>query len=112
MEIMQAKEILQRYFDAFYNVDTHELSILFHEAIHIYGHDENGALEDNDKESFMKIISSLRPNSKNPNFTRKDEILAIDFISKDAAVARVKLRFSNSICTVMDIKSPKLQAGI
>ena len=99
MDTKQVKEILHRYFDAFYEVDTNELSTLFHEAIHIYSHDENGTLEDIDKESFMNIISSFRPNSENPNFIRNDEILAIDFISEDVAVARVKLRFSNSICT-------------
>ena len=99
MDTMQVKEMLKKYFDAFYEVNVKELSRLFHDAAHLYSHDENGALEDINKETFMEIISSFRPNSEIPKFTRNDEILAIDFISNDVAVARVRLRFSNSICT-------------
>ncbi|MCL2350411.1 MAG: nuclear transport factor 2 family protein [Defluviitaleaceae bacterium] len=99
MDTKQVKKVLQRYFDAFYNVDINELSALFHESIHIYGYDENGKLEVINKKGFLKILSSFRPNSENPEFIRSDEILAIDFISEDVVVARVKLRFYNSICT-------------
>ena len=99
MNIVQVNELLKRYFDAFYNVNIEELSNLFHETAYIYGHDDNGDLEVICKEDFIRILSSFPPNSKNPNFTRSDEILAIDFISEDVAVARVKLRFDNAICT-------------
>ena len=93
------KEMLQRYFDAFYEVDTKELSKIFHQAVHIYGKDENGVLEDLDKETFLDILGTFRPNGENPEFIRSDKILAIDFISDDTAVARVKLRFQNLMCT-------------
>ena len=52
MGIMQVTEMLQKYFNAFFETDIKELSSLFHEAAHIYGHDENNILEDIDKESF------------------------------------------------------------
>ena len=99
LDILQVKGILKRYFDAFYEVNVDELSILFHEAMRIYSRGENGALEDICKENFIKIVKTFRPNSENPDFIRDDEILAIDFISEDVAVARVKLRFDNYICT-------------
>jgi len=99
MDTTMIKEVLQRYFDALFKADAGELSALFHDTARIYSHDENGAAQEIDKESFMKIISEFGPNSENPKFTRSDEILAIDFISEDVAVARVKLRFGNSICT-------------
>ena len=99
MNTVQVNELLKRYFSAFYNVNIEELSNLFHEAARIYSHDDNGDLEVICKEDFMKILGSFPPNSKNPNFIRSDEILGVDFISEDVAVARVKLRFANSICT-------------
>ena len=93
------KEMLQRYFDAFYEVNTKELSKIFHEAVRIYGKDENGVLGVLDKETFLSILGTFRPNDENTEFTRSDEILAIDFISADVAVARVKLLFQNLMCT-------------
>jgi len=99
MDTTAIKKMLKSYFDAFYNVDTKALHKIFHEKAHIYGHDEQGNLEDIDKKTFLKIISSFNSNGENPKFVRNDEILAIDFISKDVAVARVKLRFSNLVCT-------------
>ena len=72
MEIMQVSEMLQKYFNAFFETDIKELSSLFHEAAHIYGHDENNILEDIDKENFLKIVSSFSPNSENPDFVRND----------------------------------------
>ena len=93
------KEMLQRYFDAFYEVDIKELSKIFHKAARIYGKDENGVLEDLDKETFLGILGTFRPNGENPEFIRSDEILAIDLISDDVAVARIKLRFQDLMCT-------------
>ncbi|MCL2427251.1 MAG: nuclear transport factor 2 family protein [Oscillospiraceae bacterium] len=96
---IQIEEILNRYFNAFYEVDTKELSSLIHEAAHFYSHDENGNLEDIDKDTFVEIISSFSPNSEILGFVRCDEILAIDLISNDVAVARVRLCFNTSVCT-------------
>jgi len=99
MDVSQVTSVLHKYFDAFYEADTNKLSQLFHKASHIYGHNENGDLDDMDKETFLKIIGSFSPNSKNLDFIRNDEILAINFISDKVATARVKLRFSNLACT-------------
>jgi len=95
VDTAQINKMLQKYFNAFYEADAKELAKLFHEAAHIYGLDENGVLRDIDRNTFIKIIDSVAPNSKNTDFIRKDEILSIDFISKDAAVARIKLRFGD-----------------
>ena len=70
-------------------------------SISAHGKDKNGVLEDLDKETFLGILDTFRPNGENPKFIRSDEILAIDFISDDVAVARVKLRFQNLMCTDM-----------
>jgi len=99
MDTKQIEKVLKRYFDAFYDANTRALNKIFHEKAHIYGHDESGNLEDLDKKTFLEIISSFDPNRENPEFVRNDEILAIDFISEGVAVARVKLRFSNLVCT-------------
>ena len=99
MDTTSIKKTLQSYFDAFYEADIKALHKIFHDKAHIYGHDEQGNLEEIDKKTFLEIISSFNSNRENPKFIRNDEVLAINFISKDVAVARVKLRFDKLLCT-------------
>jgi len=95
----QVRNLLEIYFDAFYHVNLDALSVILHEAVHVYGHDEDGMLRDTTKETFLDILGGFKSHNENPNFVRNDEILSIDFASEDIAVARVRLSFDDSICT-------------
>ena len=95
----QIKNLLQAYFDAFYDVDIDVLSSFFHDDMHVYGHDEAGNLRAANKSELLEILSLFKMHHENPRYVRHDEVLSVDFISENAAVARVSLRFDDSICT-------------
>ena len=95
MDKAAIKELMQIYFDANYEADAQKIASVFHPQSHIFGRDENGELIDFDKESFVKLIDSLSPETG----PRIDEILSMDFIGEHAAVCRVRLRVGDIIYT-------------
>ena len=96
MDSTAIKAIIQEYFDANWEADADKIAKVFHESAHVYGHGADGSFAEFDKESFVKLIASLKPINDVP---RTDEILSIDFIGKRAAVCRVKIRVGNVIYT-------------
>lgn len=101
MESSEIKEIIQTYFDASFESSGEKMARVFHKGAHIYGHGENGALNDMEKDFFVNLVGTPRPAANKPEFTRQDEILAIDFTGENTAVARVKLRVGNTLFTDM-----------
>ena len=101
MDSTEIKKIIQTYFDASYESSGEKMSQVFHDAAHIYGHGENGALNDMDKEFFVKLVGTPRPDAAKLQYERQDEILSIDFTGENTAIARVKLRVGNTLFTDM-----------
>jgi hypothetical protein len=101
MDITEIKGIIQTYFDASFESSGEKMAQVFHDAAHIYGHGENGALIDMDKEFFVNLVGTPRPDSPESVYPRQDEILSIDFTGENTAVARVKLRVRNILFTDM-----------
>jgi len=97
----EIREVIQMYFDACYEGSGEKMSQVFHDAAHIYGHDENGAFNDMDKNFFVGLVGSVRPDAPKPEYPRQNEILAIDFTGDNTAVARVKVRVFNTLFTDM-----------
>jgi hypothetical protein len=95
MDATKIKDVIQLYFNAKY--DGAKMVDVFHPSAHIYGHKEDGTLNIRDRDEFIKLVSS-HPASK-PTPTQQDEILSIDFIGENAAVARVKLQVMDMIYT-------------
>ena len=101
MDSAEIKGIIQTYFDASFESSGEKMAQVFHDAAHIYGHGENGALIDMDKEFFVNLVGTPRPDSPESVYPRQDEILSIDFTGENTAVARVKLRVRNILFTDM-----------
>ena len=101
MDSTEIKAVIQTYFDASFEHSGEKMSQVFHNAAHIYGHGEAGALNDMSKEFFVKLVGTPRPGSPKPEYPRQDEILSIDFTGENTAVARVKLRVGNTLFTDM-----------
>ena len=101
MDSTEIKGIIQTYFDASFESSGEKMAQVFHGVAHIYGHGENGALIDMDKEFFVNLVGTPRPDSTESAYPRQDEILSIDFTGENTAVARVKLRVRNTLFTDM-----------
>jgi len=99
MNEKEIKAVIQNYFDAGYESSGEKMAEVFHDVAHIYGHDENGALRDMDKDMFVKLVGSGPPDGQAPSYPRQDEILSIDFTGENTAVARLKLRVGNILFT-------------
>ena len=93
------KDLLQLYFDASFESDGEKMSKVFHPGAHVYGHTEDSALKDMDREFFINVVGSLPPGSANASFSREDEILSVDFTGENTAVALVKLRLGDIVFT-------------
>ena len=96
MDTSGVKEVLQMYFDGCAGGDAEKIAKVFHDGSHVYGLSENGKILDSDKDAFVKIIGSFKPDGQTP---RQDEILSIDFTGENTAVARVKIRVGNILFT-------------
>ena len=99
MDNSEIKAVIQVYFDASYEGSGEKMRSVFHDAAHIYGHGEGGALGDMDREAFVKIVGMSISNEPKPDYPRQDEILSIDFTGDNTAVARVRLRVMNIVFT-------------
>lgn len=97
MDTTDIKDLLQLYFDASFEADGEKMSKVFHHPAHVYGHADDGALKDMNRDFFINLVGSLTPGSENT--PREDEILSIDFTGKNTAVARVKLRLGDIVFT-------------
>ena len=103
------RDLMQIYFDANYEADAQKIASVFHTEAHVFGRDDDGALIKFDKESFVKLIDSLSPETG----PRIDEILSIDFIGENAAVCRVRLQVGNTIYTdIISLMNLKNKWGI
>ena len=98
MDSSEIRAVIQTYFDAGYEPDGEKMASVFHDAAHIYGHTEDGGLNDMTKQAFVDLVAS---GSARPDYPRYDEILSIDFTGENTAVARVKLRVRNILFTDM-----------
>ena len=95
MDSSEIKSVIQTYFDASYENNEEKMMDALSDSAHVYGHDENGALRDWDKKTFIKIVGD----KSRSGYPRLNEILGIDFTGENTAVARVKLRVGDTIFT-------------
>ena len=94
MDSNEIKAIIQNYFDAGFECDGEKMRGVFHNAAHIYGIGDGGVFQDRDKEAFIKLVETPKG-----GYPRHDEVLSIDFIDENTAVARIKTRIGNILFT-------------
>ena len=101
LDSSEIRGVIQIYFDASFESSGEKMAQVFHDEAHIYGHGENGVLNDMKKSSFVELVGSPHHDAPISAYPRQDEILAIDFTGENTAVARVKLRVGNTLFTDM-----------
>ena len=99
MDIDGIKKVIQAYFDAVYASDEAGIAEVFDDAAHLYKQAEDGSLIDWDKKFFVDLVKKSPSGSESPGFPRFDEILSIDFVGENTAVARVKVRVADTLFT-------------
>ena len=83
------------YFDAIYYCDVDMLDKVFHKASSLFDVDEGSLLVD-PIASFRNDVDN-RPSPASKNQEREEEIILIDWLSKDCAVVKLRLRSHNNI---------------
>lgn len=86
---------IELYFDAIYFCDTDKLDKVFHPASSLFDVDEGTILVDPIL-SFRADVAS-RPSPASVNQVRNEQIITIDFLSKNCALVKVKLQAHQNI---------------
>jgi len=99
MDTSEIKSVIQNYFNACFESSGERFREVFHDAAHIYSGGEGGALNDRDREAFISYVEARKSSGPTPDFPRQEEILSIDFVDENTAVARVKVRVGGMLFT-------------
>jgi hypothetical protein len=96
---------INTYFDAIYHCDTERLDRVFHKAASLFDVD-TGALTIDPIASFRQDVAT-RPSPASKAQKREDEIIMIDWLSKECATVKLRLRahdsvFVDHLCFVKD----------
>ncbi|WP_289031735.1 nuclear transport factor 2 family protein [uncultured Paraglaciecola sp.] len=88
-------EAVNTYFDALYYCDTNLLDKVFHPSSSLFDVDEGKLLVD-PIASFRQDVAT-RPSPASVEQLREQEIIMIDWLSKDCATVKVRLRAHKNI---------------
>ena len=99
MDIDGIKKVIEAYFDAGYASSGAGMAEVFHDCAHLYMRDKDGSLIDWDKNFFVNLVNGESQGKDGPDYPRYNEILAIDFVDENTAVARVKVRVAETLYT-------------
>ncbi|MCR9071710.1 MAG: nuclear transport factor 2 family protein [Alphaproteobacteria bacterium] len=90
-------ELMQRYFDGFYNGDVDLLKTVFHPSCHLLSA-RDGSLTDDDMEAVYKRVAGRAAPSANGEVNR-DRILSIDLANPEIALAKVQIAIGQKLFT-------------
>ena len=99
-------EAINTYFDALYFGDVELLDKVFHKNSSLFDVDQGPLLID--PIACFRNDVDTRPSPVSRNQQREDEILMIDWLSKDCATVKIRLRaheniFVDHLCFVKDV---------
>ena len=86
---------INTYFDAIYHCDVALLDKVFHKNSSLFDVDEGSLLVD-PIANFRNDVAT-RPSPASKNQKREEELILIDWLSKDCATVKVRLRAHNSV---------------
>ena len=97
---------INTYFDALYYGDVERLDKVFHKSSSLFDVDQGSLLVD-PIASFRQDVHT-RPSPASRNQKREQEIILIDWLSRDCATVKLRLRahdniFVDHLCFVKDI---------
>lgn len=90
-------ELMQRYFDGFYNGDVDLLKTVFHPSCHLLSA-RDGGLTDDDMEAVYKRVANRTAPAANGEVNR-DRILSIDLANPELALAKVQIAIGQKLFT-------------
>ena len=86
---------IETYFDAIYFCDVEKLDQVFHKTSSLFDVDAGKILTD-PIASFRQDVAS-RPSPASKHQKREEEIIMIDWLSKDAATVKIRLRAHQNV---------------
>ncbi|MFT2090551.1 AtzH-like domain-containing protein [Paraglaciecola sp. 2405UD69-4] len=95
MRAQDLNEAVNTYFDALYHCDTTLLDKVFHPSSSLFDVDEGKLLVD-PIANFRQDVAT-RPSPASVGQEREQEIIMIDWLSKDCATVKVRLRAHSNI---------------
>jgi len=93
----EVTELMQRYFDGFYNGDVALLKTVFHPSCHLLSA-RDGALVDDDMDAVYKRVAGRAAPAANGEVNR-DRILSIDLANPELALAKVQIAIGQKLFT-------------
>ncbi|MDF1791844.1 MAG: nuclear transport factor 2 family protein [Thalassobaculaceae bacterium] len=90
-------ELMQRYFDGFYNGDVDLLKTVFHPNCHLLSA-RDGSLADDDMDAVYKRVAGRTAPAANGEINR-DRILSIDLANPELALAKVQIAIGQKLFT-------------
>jgi hypothetical protein len=101
-------DAINTYFDALYHCDVEQLDKVFHKSSSLFDVDQ-GKLFVDPIASFRQNVGDVatRPSPASKNQQREQEVIMIDWLSKDCATVKLRLRahenvFVDHLCFVKD----------
>jgi hypothetical protein len=94
-QITELSDAIDIYLDAIYFCDVAKLDAVFHQASSLFDADE-GKIFVESIASFRKDVGS-RPSPAGINQARRDEIIAIDWLSSLSAVVKLRLQAHENV---------------
>jgi hypothetical protein len=95
MRNQELLNVIDLYFDAIYHCDVTILDTVFHKDSSLFDVDEGHVFSD-PIASFRKNVGS-RPSPASIQQKRQEEIIMIDWLSKNCAIVKLRLRAHNNI---------------
>lgn len=94
-QIYELSDAISIYLDAIYYCDVDKLDIIFHDKSSLFDADE-GAIYVDPIASFRADVGS-RPSPAGINQERRDEVIAIDWLSDLSAVVKLRLQAHDNV---------------
>jgi 4-oxalocrotonate tautomerase len=85
----EVTELVQRYFDGFYNGDVEMLKSVFHPACHLYSARDGKVTDDDMDAVYTRVANRAAPAANGEE--NHDRIISIDLANPELALAKVQI---------------------
>ncbi len=95
--IADVTELVQRYFDGFYNGDVAKLKTVFHPACHLMSATDGSLVNDDMDAVYTRVANRTAPAANNE--VNRDRIISIDLANPELALAKVQIAIGAKLFT-------------
>lgn len=93
----EVTDLMQRYFDGFYNGDVALLKTVFHPDCHLMSARDGGLVNDDMDAVYKRVAGRAAPASNGE--VNRDRILSIDLANPELALAKVQIAIGQKLFT-------------